>query len=162
MRRLRSRLLLAPGQPVEAAPIPAQIITAEKVFISNGGVHSVALAAFKRAGDTKELHNRFYADMKGWGRWEIVASPADADLVFEIPFTAPLADFGKTAMYEPQLELSVFDTKTNFVLWTFTEPVQGAFRKVTWEKNVHQGMESLLAEIKRLAGTALSAGVDGP
>jgi hypothetical protein len=88
---------------VEAAPIPAQIITPEKVFISNGGVHSVALAAFKRAGDTKEPHNRFYADMKSWGRWEIVASPADADLVFEIPFTAPLADFGKTAMYEPQL-----------------------------------------------------------
>ncbi len=33
-------LLLAPfsgGQQVEAAPIPAQIITAKKVFISNAG-----------------------------------------------------------------------------------------------------------------------------
>jgi hypothetical protein len=42
-------LLLAPcsgGQQVEAAPIPAQIITAKKVFISNGGVDSAALAAF--------------------------------------------------------------------------------------------------------------------
>jgi hypothetical protein len=39
-------LLVAPcagGQPVEAAPIPAQIITSEKVFISNGGVDSAAL-----------------------------------------------------------------------------------------------------------------------
>ena len=158
-------LLLAPfsgGQQVEAAPIPAQIITAKKVFISNGGVDSVALAAFKRAGDTNGPYNRFYAAMKSWGRYQLVASPADADLVFEIRFTAPIADFGKTAIYEPQLGLSIFDTKTHFVLWTFTEPVQGAFRKVTWEKNVHQGMKSLLAEIKKLAGTPLSARVDGP
>jgi hypothetical protein len=50
-------LLLAPhsgGQQVEAAPIPAQIITAKKVFISNGGVDSAALAAFKPAGDSNE------------------------------------------------------------------------------------------------------------
>ena len=74
--------------------------------------------------------------MKSWGRYELVASPADADLVFELRFTAPIADFGKTAIYEPQLGLSIFDTKTHFVLWTLTEPVQGAFRKATWEKNV--------------------------
>jgi hypothetical protein len=64
-------LLVAPcagGQPVEAAPIPAQIITSEKVFISNGGVDSAALAAFKRAGDTNEPYNRFFAAMKSWGR----------------------------------------------------------------------------------------------
>ena len=91
-----------------------------------------------------------------------MASPADADLVFEIRFSAPIADFGNTVMYEPQLGLPVFDARTHFVLWTLTEPVQGAFRKVTWEKKVHQGVESLLAEIKRLAGTPLSARVDGP
>ena len=41
--------------------MPAQIITSKKVFISNGGVDSAALAAFKRAGDTNEPYNRFYA-----------------------------------------------------------------------------------------------------
>ena len=100
--------------------------------------------------------------MKSWGRYELVASPAEADLVFEIRFTAPIADLGKTAIYEPQLGLSIVDTKTRFVLWTFTEPVQAAFRKLTWEKNVHQGIENLLADIKKLAGTPLSASVDGP
>ena len=48
--------------------MPAQIITAKKVFISNGGVDSAALAAFKRAGDANEPYNRFYAAMKSWGR----------------------------------------------------------------------------------------------
>ena len=41
--------------------MPAQIITSKKVFISNGGVDSAALAAFKRAGDTNAPYNRFYA-----------------------------------------------------------------------------------------------------
>jgi len=66
--------------------------------------------------------------MKSWGRYELVASPADADWVFEIRFTAPLVDFGTSAMYEPQWELSIFDTKTHFVLCSFTVPVKGAFR----------------------------------
>jgi hypothetical protein len=61
-----------------------------------------------------------------------------------------LLPLGKTAIYEPQLGLSIFDTMTRFVLWTFTEPVQGGFRKLTWEETVHQGMESLLDEIKKL------------
>ena len=56
------------GQQVEAAPVPAQVITAKKVFVSNGGVDRQALAAFKRAGDTNEPYNRFYAAMKSWGR----------------------------------------------------------------------------------------------
>jgi hypothetical protein len=34
--------------------------------------------------------------------------------------------------------------------------------KTYWEKNVHRGIENLLAEIKKLAGTPLSARVDGP
>jgi hypothetical protein len=89
-------------------------------------------------------------------------SPEEADLVFEIRFTAPIADLGKTAIYEPQLGLLIFDPKTHFVPWTLTEPVQGAFRKLSREKNVHQGMENLLAEIKKLAATPLSARVGGP
>ena len=106
-------LLLAPyagGQPLEAAPIPAQIITSKKIFISHGGVDSAALAACKRAGDTNEPYNRFYAAMKSWGRYALGASPGDADLVFEIRFSAPIADFANTAMYEPQLGRSIFDT----------------------------------------------------
>ena len=49
-------------------------------------------------GGSNEPYNRFYAAMKSWGRYELVASPADADWVFEIRFTAPLVDSGTTAM----------------------------------------------------------------
>ena len=114
--------------------MPAPIVTAKKVFISNGGVDRAAPAAFKRAGDSNEPYNRFYAAMKSWGRYDLVASPADADLVFDLRFTAPNADLGKTAIYEAQLGLSIFAAKTHFVLWTLTEPVQGAFRRATGRK----------------------------
>ena len=88
--------------------------------------------------------------------------PAEADLVFEIRFTAPIADLGKTAIYEPQLGLSIFDTKTHFVLWTFHRACARCIPKTNLGENVQQGMESLLAEVKKLAGTPLAARVDGP
>ena len=87
--------------------------------------------------------------MESWGRDELVAAPADADLVFEIRFTAPLTCSSGSG-YVPQLDLAILDAKTHFLLWTFTELVEGAFKKATWERNFSQGMASLMADIKKL------------
>ena len=43
-----------------SAPIPAQILTSRKVFISNGGVDPVALFAFQRENEPNKPYNRFY------------------------------------------------------------------------------------------------------
>ncbi|MGB6876703.1 MAG: hypothetical protein WBD87_11805 [Candidatus Acidiferrales bacterium] len=134
-----------------AAPVPVQIIDAKKVFISNGGADTIILAAYKRAEQPDQGYNQFYAAMKNWGRYELVAAPAGADLVFEIRFVAPMSDCGKVITYEPQLQLTIADVKTHFELWMVTEPVQTAFRKATWDKNVDQGVTNLLADIKKLA-----------
>ena len=40
-------------------------------------------------------YNRFSAAMKSWGRYELVASPAEAGLVFEIRFTRSNCRSGK-------------------------------------------------------------------
>ncbi|MFZ0959786.1 MAG: hypothetical protein WAO35_02695 [Terriglobia bacterium] len=133
------------------APVPTAIVNGKRVFISNAGMDSTSLAVFKREGDPDEPYNHFYAAMKNWGRYELVASPADADLVLEIRFIAPLTDCGKVTSYDPQLNLAIVDAKTHFRLWTFTEPVQVALRKATWDKNFSQGMTNLLDDIKRLA-----------
>ncbi len=145
-----------------AAPVPAQIITSTKVFISNAGADSTSLTALRNAEEPDQPYNELYAAMKSWGRYELVAAPADADLVFEIRFTAPLTDCGKVTTYGPQVELAILDTKTHFRLWTLTEPVQGAFRKATWEKNVNQGITSLVNDVKGLsAQTSAAAGTPG-
>ncbi len=137
--------------PTPAAPVPAQIITGNTAFISNAGMDSISLFVFRNAGNPDQPYNEFYAAMKSWGRYKLVANPADADLVFEIRFTAPITDFGKVTTYDPQLDLTILDAKTHFTLWSLTEPVKGAMRKETWEKNVTQGTTNLINDLKKLS-----------
>lgn len=139
--------------PSATAPVPIQITNAKRIFISNDGADAVILAAYNRADQPDQAYNQFYAAMKSWGRYELVAAPADADLVFEIRFVAPMSDCGKALTYEPQLQLTIADVKTHFTLWMLTEPVKGALRRATWDRNVVQGVSSLLQDIRKLAAS---------
>jgi hypothetical protein len=141
-----------------AAPVPAQILSAKRVFISNAGVDGIAFAAVKRAGDPNQPYDQFYAAMKNWGRFDIVGAPSDAELIFEIRFSAPLSDCGAVASYQPLLALTILDTKTRFILWSLGEPVEGAILKKTWEKNFDQGVSNLMADLKALAAPQPAAG----
>lgn len=89
----------APNAP--PAPIPAQIITGKKLFISNGDGDET----FNVPNVT---YNQFYASIKNWGRYELVSSPADADLVFEVRFIIDPV---------PRIRLVILDPKTHVVLW---------------------------------------------
>lgn len=139
------------------APIPSQILAAKKVFISNVGPEGNVTATFKRLNQPNQPYDRFYAEMKSWGRYELVASPSDADLVFEIGFSAPISDCDpKITTYAPQYKLSIVDVKTHFTLWTLAAPVEGAFRKARFEKNLSQGMATLMSDLKQLSAQATS------
>ncbi|MGC2793613.1 MAG: hypothetical protein WA899_16430, partial [Candidatus Sulfotelmatobacter sp.] len=76
------------------APVPAQIAAAQKVFISNAGGASLETVIDETVfnGGPDRPYNQFYAAMKSWGRYEVVSTPADADLVFEISWA--LTDTG--------------------------------------------------------------------
>src|SRR5437764_2826183 len=108
-----------PVPPV--APVPAPIASARRIFIANTGADIAAQAAFKKAGEPDQAYNHFYAAMLKWGRYELVSSPADADLVFEIHFGTPMYMNGNLPVYEPQFGLNIFDVKTRFVLWSLAE-----------------------------------------
>ena len=147
------------GQPtteVPAAPVPAQILTARKVFLSNAGVDGVALDAFRRLGENYQPYNQFYAAMKNWGHYELVNAPADADLVFEIHFGAPMSETGKLTSFAPQYVVTILDAKTHFKLWTLAEPVEGAFRKKTFIRNLDQTMNRVIDDLKKLTGEPLA------
>jgi hypothetical protein len=141
-----------------AAPLPAQIAAARKVFISNAGADVAALEIFKRAGEPDQAYNHFYSAMQAWGRYEIVSTPGEADLVLEIGFRAPMYYNGTLAIYEPQFELKIIDAKTHFLLWTLAEPVEGAFRKATWLKNFGQGLDALMNDAKQISGPSSANG----
>jgi hypothetical protein len=139
---------------VRAAPVPAGIAAARKVFISNAGADVEAQSVFKRAGEPDQAYNHFYSAMQAWGRYELVSSPAEADLVFEIRFSAPTYYNGTLAIYEPQFGLNIVDAKTHFLLWSIAESVEGAFRKATWVKNFDHGLDDLMDDLKKLAPPA--------
>ena len=58
---------------------------------------------------------------------------------------------GTLATFEPQFQLRILDTKTHFLLWSLTAPVEGAFRKATWDKNFDHGLNLLMEDLKKLA-----------
>src|SRR5579872_3002052 len=75
------------ANPVASAPLPSQIVTAKKVFISNaGGEFNTHIWS----GAPVRTYNQFYAAIKSWGRYELVSAPANADLVLEIGFADPI------------------------------------------------------------------------
>lgn len=139
------------------APVPAQILTAKKVFISNAGLDGIAFQAFRKLGDVDQPYNAFYAAVNSWGKYTLVSAPADADLVFEIRFNAPFDGDKNIPGYLPQLNLTIYDAKTRFVLWTILAPVDGAFRKTTFVKNVNQGIATLMANLKNLYGEPVTS-----
>ena len=77
--------------------------------------------------------------------------------LLEIRFVAPLAGSDKMDTYAPQFGVTTFDTKTHVLLWTLAEPVQGAFRRATFEQNLGLGMEKVIEDLKKLISPETAA-----
>lgn len=139
-------------QPVDppVAPVPAQIFSAKKVFISNAsGLGETP------SGVADLTYNEFYAEIKNWGRYDIVSTPADSDLVFEIRFTS---EIGATNVVNGTggsaqdflFRLSILDPKTRIVLWAFTEGVPQAANHAASRKKFDDAMTALVNNVKKL------------
>jgi hypothetical protein len=134
-------MLMAQQQPTPSAPIPAQVLSARRVFISNGGDDDWTIPHQIHAPNL--TYNEFYADIKSWGKYELVPSPADADVVFEIRSYDSL-------QAGLQLRLSILDRKTHITLWSLTQKIEGASRTAAARKNFGEGMNALVEVLKEL------------
>ncbi len=134
-----------------AGPVPPQIAAAQKVFISNAGGESFESVIDQTVfnGGADRPYNQFYDAMKTWGRYQLVSSPADADLVFEISWV--LTDTGLRLPVLGQLRLVVLDPKTHVTLWTFIDYVRGAMLLGNRDKNFDQAMTVVMNRMKLLA-----------
>ena len=145
------------------APFPAQITKGKKVFVSNAGGDTNGLYS----GEARRLYDQFYAALKGWGRYDLVGSPAEADLVFEIGFSNPFvgADVsgsggtGNTpvsvssrSVNDPQFRLVIVDPGTRVILWVFTEHIEAAKLQRNRDKNFDQALDVLVNDVRNVAG----------
>ncbi len=132
---------------IPLAPVPAPIKSARKIFIANAAEGSnVPLAIYE--GDADRAYNAFYDQMKGWGHYELVSSPTEADLVFEIRFSVLIGE--KVA--DPRFTVRIRDVKTNVLLWEILENVPLAVLKSNRERNFDQTIGALADDVKKLAG----------
>jgi hypothetical protein len=138
-------------KPPAPAPVPGQISAAQKIFISNAGGESFETVFDQKVfnGGPDRPYNQFYAAMKGWGRYEVVPSPAEAELIFEISWV--LSDTGLKLPVLGQLRLLVIDPKTHVKLWNFMEYVRGALLLGNRDKNFDRAMDTIVNRVKKLS-----------
>jgi hypothetical protein len=83
-------MLMAQSQPMPSAPIPAQILAAKKVFISNSGDDDLTIPHQLHAPTL--TYNQFYADIKTWGKDELTSSLPMPMLFLKSSLTIRLPD----------------------------------------------------------------------
>lgn len=145
-----------------AAPIPTQIGAGKRVFVSNMGGecqnfnspgfnfgtgqplrHGQVSAAVPTAYDG------LYSALKGWGRFELVLTPSDADLVFQIRVVCPSIKEG-----HPVLELQIVDPKTRIALWGFSENADPAELQKNRDTNFERALTRLTQDLRGLFARA--------
>lgn len=153
-------ILVAPAfaaqQPTPPAPIPTPILSAQRVFLANGGADLNSIKQYQGGDPTNEPYNSAYAALKAWGHWQLVPSPENADLVLVVRSIAP-ANFysgGAPQGYSPQIELKIYDAKSHFLLWAFTQPIRGALLQSTADKNYAAAIQGLIIQLKLLTAPA--------
>jgi hypothetical protein len=140
--------------PMLPAPVPSQLLTGKKVFISNVP-GALFLQPHTAEDDPYRPYNQFYSSIKSWGYYELVSARGDADLIFEISLTDRPAlgnAMVQSSVRLACLDLTVRDPRTQVVLWWFAERLQGANRPATGEKNYNQAMTNLVNDLKKATG----------
>jgi hypothetical protein len=135
---------------VPVAPLPTVIVNAKKVFLSNGGGSNLA-------------YDAFYAEMKNWGKYEIVGSPEEADLIVELAYRVERGGtrvWSSTNTYDntthvhsaqivdPQIVLAIYDAKSKTSLWAETDHRRLARREKNREKETVNSAQRLVKDLQ--------------
>jgi hypothetical protein len=149
---------VAAQKTTDAAPIPPQIMSAKKVFISNAAGDDLY------SDDPSQVYSAFYTAMKGWGRYQIVSAPIEADLVFEVSFRDPIAgvavgNAGSNvpvggSYSNPHLRVVILDPKTHVSLWWFLAHVKPPL--FTSDRSLDHAIADLMAQLKQITSKEMS------
>lgn len=141
--------------PPQQAPVPAEIAAAHTVFLVNNG----ADANFPISAD--DAYNDVYNALQSWGHFQLVTSPDQADLVFQLrdiaPITGVIGDRNSVyAINGPAFRLAIKNPKTNVTLWTITSPAQVFGRRASRERWLDIDVTNLVSRVKVLANQPLN------
>lgn len=142
----------AQAKQAEPAPIPTQISSAKRVFVANAGSDAPGFVEELFSGGPDRAYNQFYAAMKSSGGYELVGSPAEADLLFEIRFTViPNRDANDAVAV---FRLEIRDPKMNALRWASNEFVEWAILESNRNKNFDQALARMVTDVAGLTARA--------
>jgi hypothetical protein len=152
---LASTPLTRAQQTTPAAPVPSQIQQAQTIFLTNSASDP------NYPIDATEAYNDIYAALQTWGRYKLVSSPEQADLVFQLKGIAPITDVsgnrgGVYTVTSPAFQLTILDPKSNIALWTITSPVNVTGKNEVLARWVSISETNLVSRVKVVAGQPLS------
>ncbi|HTV08192.1 MAG TPA: DUF4136 domain-containing protein [Candidatus Aquilonibacter sp.] len=144
-----------PSAPqVPGGPLPAAIASAHTVLLTNVGVSA-------RLGlDSNELYNDIHQRMQQWGYYQLVSTPQQADLIFQLDEIDPRNGTNVTPgtdVYNrtPSFRIVILDAKTGIALWTVTSPIYITGKK-TYAHWMDVSEENLMTRLKALAQQPVS------
>ena len=148
---LQLPLSMAQSKP-PVAPIPPQIFAAKKVFIANAGGDEMTGDDPHFSGGPDRAYNEFYAAIKSWGRFEIVNSPADADLLLDIrQYVSAVTPTGRgSSSFIPQFRLDIRDPKTSAMLWGFNVHSRFGIGQADSDRNFSSAIGRLATDMRIL------------
>jgi hypothetical protein len=140
----------------QAGPVPAAILTAKAIFVSNAGSDS-GLFPEPFTGDQDRPYTEFAAALKATGNFVIANDPSQADLVLELRLTAPNgpANPNKVAGAAdplPMFRLVVYDRTSHYILWTLTQSIESAFGQKNHDKTFDDALSQVVAQFLRIGG----------
>jgi hypothetical protein len=153
-RTLSAALFLLAAAPLFAqapsAPIPTQLTTAKSIFLANAGSLSNQLAVL--------AYNNLYQGLTAEKRYQLTATPEDADLIFEV---SVIFVYGGQTNVE-YVQLVVRDAKSQSLLWSISENIGAAAREKTLEKNLADTTAKLITDLATLTSNKVTTSPPTP
>jgi hypothetical protein len=149
-----AQVVIAQGsKPVtDTALVPPAIAAAKKVFVSNAGADDDSGKTFSTGPD--HCYSEFFRQVQALNRYEIVSSPLEADLVFEVNMTfspPPVSSWGGSKS-DALVRVRILDPKTQIVLWAFyRRPVKANLQRTG--KNLDKAITQITADLKAVTET---------
>jgi hypothetical protein len=128
-----------------SAPIPTQIATARTAFLSN--------ACTLDYNSCRKAYNDIYEGLQKWGKFKLVGTTEDADLVLELHY-AP----AKPPSTQIPFRIVILDAHNQFKLWTINEPIDYSFTAAKSASTLGDAVQRVLADFKVIAAPGATAG----
>ena len=126
-------------------PLPKTMADARTAFL---GLGSSTLSGIKLRGILGATYAGMYRALTARGLYRLLSTPADAELVMEVSFAMIDQHVGGDQLL---LSLAVYDRATRAVLWTFVEPVQGAFREASFFHHIETAAKTIADDLASVA-----------